>query len=159
MSEPYEEIIEGERYVRFAPSPLHELICERLYTRIRDCITDCSPVKLLPIRSPLKFKQNTTIKPDITLLTLKGLKIWLIVEIIDSADHKIDTVIKKAVYEEIKPPRLWIVDPRYDNIEIYHQTPYGIALQHIHCNKEKITDISLPGFEMTVYDLFYNTNY
>ncbi|MGC8886023.1 MAG: Uma2 family endonuclease [Verrucomicrobiia bacterium] len=154
MNEPYEEIIEGKRYIRFAPSVLHESVCARLYDRISACLSNKSPVKLLPIRSPIKFKLDTIIRPDITLITLKGSKIWLIAEVIDSADHKIDTGIKKSIYEEMKPPRLWIIDPRYDNVEIYHQTPYGIALQHIYSNKEKLTDISLSGFELVVYELF-----
>ncbi len=154
MIDKYEEIIDGERYIRLAPGDIHEAICTGLYKHIIDCMPSSSPVKILPIRSPITFSNNSVIRPDIALITLIGAKVWLAIEIIDSSDHKTDTVIKKNFYEEIKLPRLWVVDPRFENVEIYCQTPYGMTLNHIYAGKELLTDISLPGFALQTYKIF-----
>jgi len=81
-------------------------------------------------------------------------KLWLAVEIIDSEDHHPDTVLKKTVYEDFSVPRLWVVDPRYDNVETYHGTSYGLALRGILAGSERVTESLLPGLDITVTELF-----
>jgi len=51
-------------------------------------------------------------------------------------------------------PRLWIVDPRYDNVEIYHSMEWGLTLKGILSGSEIISDQLLPEFQVTVADLF-----
>jgi len=63
-------------------------------------------------------------------------------------------VDKKSVYEEIKLPRLWMVDPRYDNVEIYHGTPYGLSLKRVLAGRELLTEALLPGFQYAIHELF-----
>lgn len=154
MKEPYEELIEGELYFRFGPSEIHELVCMRLYEQFNLAIKPETPVRVLPIRGQIRYGSNTVLRPDITLVTTAGSKIWLIVEVIDPDDHHTDTVIKKSLYEDKKLPRLWMVDIRYQNVEIYHLTAYGFSLQRMFANREVLTDIALPGFELPVYKLF-----
>ena len=69
-------------------------------------------------------------------------------------DHSTDTVTKKAIYEEVNLPRLWMVDPRYDNVEIYHGSPYGLVLKQILANREILTELLLPGFAVMVMEIF-----
>jgi Uma2 family endonuclease len=57
-------------------------------------------------------------------------------------------------YETANIPRLWMVDPRYDNVEIYHGSPYGLALKQILAGGELLTESLLPGFSILVSDLF-----
>jgi Uma2 family endonuclease len=79
------------------------------------------------------------------------------VEIISRDDHKTDTVTKKEVYEKIRVPRLWIIDPRYDNVEVYHSTQWGLALKGILAGSEIVSDQLLPEFQVTVADLFVDS--
>jgi Uma2 family endonuclease len=79
---------------------------------------------------------------------------WLAVEIIDSEDHHPDTVLKKTVYEDFNVTRLWVVDPRYDNVETYHGMPYGLALRGILAGSDRLEEPLLPDFNLTVADLF-----
>ena len=51
-------------------------------------------------------------------------------------------------------PRLWIIDPRYDNVEIYHGTEFGLALKGILASKEVLTEKLLPDLRITIADLF-----
>ena len=80
--------------------------------------------------------------------------LWLVAEVVSSDDHHADTVDKKAIYEELKLPRLWMVDPRYDNVEVYHGTPYGLTLKKVLAGRDLLTEGLLPGFQYPIHELF-----
>ena len=63
-------------------------------------------------------------------------------------------MIKKQIYEEIKVPRLWIIDPRYDNVEVYHSNEYGLALKEILAGRDVLAEKLLPEFQVVVAELF-----
>ena len=75
-------------------------------------------------------------------------------EIVSSDDHQPDTVVKKQIYEEMRVPILWMIDPRYDNVEVYHASPYGLALKQILAGREILSEKLLPEFQVEVYSLF-----
>ena len=81
-------------------------------------------------------------------------RVWLAAEIVSSDDHQPDTVIKKQIYEEMKLPRLWMIDPRYDNVEVYHGSEYGLMLKGILAGRELLTDNVLPNLRIQVAELF-----
>jgi Uma2 family endonuclease len=154
MSEPYEELLEGETCLRRAPNPRHELICTRLHARVGECLSDNAAAKLLPCRAILQVSPSTQLRPDLAVVTAATDKPWLAVEVVSSEDHHPDTVVKKAIYEEMKLPRLWMIDPRYDNVEVYHGSPYGLALKNILAVREVLTEPLMPRFEYVVSELF-----
>ena len=154
MSLPYEEIVEGETLLRSPPGPRHERICARLHARMADGLAHNTVTRLLSPRSIVQLSPGTMIRPDLALVTVATGKLWLAVEIIDSEDHHTDTVLKKSIYEDFNVARLWMVDPRYDNVETYHGMPYGLALREILAGKERLVESLLPGFEVTVAELF-----
>jgi hypothetical protein len=47
-----------------------------------------------------------------------------------------------------------MVDPRYDNVEMYHGTPHGLAVRGILAGKEILQEGLLPGLLLTVTELF-----
>ena len=144
MSEPYEEIIQGETTLRMPPGPRHELICSRLHAVIRASVADFASTRLLDVRTAIRLADNTTIRPDLALLTTANNKLWLVAEVVSSEDHHADTVDKKQIYEAIKLPRLWMIDPRYDNIEVYIGTEYGLRLETILAVNDVLTEKLLP---------------
>jgi hypothetical protein len=73
---------------------------------------------------------------------------------VNSEDHRPDTVIKKQIYEEIKLPRLWMVDPRYDNVETYHGSEYGLMLKGILAGRESLSEKLIPEFHIGIAELF-----
>jgi Uma2 family endonuclease len=73
---------------------------------------------------------------------------------VNSEDHRPDTVTKKELYELARLPRLWMVDPRYDNVEVYHATEYGLRLQEILAGAETLTEKLLPEFAISMIALF-----
>ena len=154
MSLAYWETLEGQRFLRSAPGGRHELICERLHRFVGASVANLNSTLLLPPRGEVRVSGFTTICPDLALLAVATGKVWLAAEVVSSEDHRPDTFLKKQIYEELKLPRLWIVDPRYDNVEVYHGSPYGLSLKGILAGRELLTEKLLPGFELSVAELF-----
>ena len=154
MSEGYEEIIEGESYFRYPPGPRHEEICARLHAEVAQSLIGLSTTRLLEPRTMVHLTPGSMLRPDLALVTQATGKIWLLGEIVNSDDHRADTVTKKMLYEEVNVPRLWMIDPRYDNVEVYHGSEYGLALKRILSNREFLTENLLPNLRLKIADLF-----
>ncbi len=154
MSDAYEETVNGERLLRFPPRPRHDEILVRLRRRVAGSIAALAAARMLDTRSPVEISPRTLLRPDLALVTTANGKLWLVAEVISSDDHHADTVEKKGIYEEQRVPRLWIVDPRFDNVEVYHGTPFGLTLKRVLAGRELLTESLLPGFEMPLHELF-----
>jgi len=154
MSEPYEEILSGRTVTRSSPGSRHEQICGRLHERIQASVADLATTRLLGRREQVKLPPDSVLRPDLALITTATGKLWLAAEIVDSNDHRIDTVHKKQLYEESRIPRLWMIDPRYDNVEVYYGGEYGLMLKGILAGREILSESLLPEFQITVDELF-----
>ncbi len=154
MTLPYEEILNGAPLIRSSPGERHELICQRLHGYIGASVANLTSTRLLPPRAKVELAKDTILRPDLALVTVATGKLWLAAEIVSSDDHAPDTVVKKQVYEEHRLPRLWMIDPRYDNVEIYHASPYGMMLKAILAGSEVLSEKLLPEFEISLKELF-----
>ena len=154
MSEPYEEIVEGESYVRKSPGIRHELIRGRLEARLTDCVGRLGTARLLATRSVVQLSPGTMVRPDLTVVASPNDRLLLAIEVIDAGDHRMDTVTKKEIYETRNVPRLWMVDPRYDNVEVYHGSTYGLRLQGILAGGDRLAEALLPDFAYIIRELF-----
>ncbi len=154
MSVTYAEILNGSFLARRAPGPRHELICARLHQCVRASVANFAGTRLLAPRAKVRLSPQHTVCPDLALLATATGKLWLAAEIVSSHDHQPDTVIKKQIYEEVRLPRLWMIDPRYDNVEVYHSNRYGLVLKRMLAGQELLTERLLPEFQLTVAELF-----
>jgi Uma2 family endonuclease len=154
MSLPYEEILEGASLLRSAPGTRHEMICTRLHAEMAASLANLSIMRLHLPRAKVRVSHSTTICPDLALVTTATNKLWLAAEIIDTEDHRTDTVIKKQLYEEMRLPRLWMIDPRYDTVEIYQGTGMGLALQATLTGRAVLSEKLVPKFQLAVAELF-----
>ena len=154
MSDPYEELLGGELHLRHAPGERHERICALLHATMIASVANFPSTCLLSPRTKIQLNAYHAIRPDLSLVTTVNNRLWLAVEIVSSDDHSTDTFLKKQIYEDVKVPRLWMVDPRYDNVEIYHATEYGLVLKGILAGDEVLDEPLLPEFQITVRELF-----
>lgn len=154
MSQPYEEILEGATVPRSAPGGRHEQICRRLHQEMAAGVNGLASTQLLAPRTEVQVTRTTLLRPDLALVTAASGKLFLAVEIISREDHQADTVAKKEIYEQIRVPRLWMVDPRYDNVEVYHSFEYGLKLHGILAGGEVLSDKLIPQFKVVVSELF-----
>jgi Uma2 family endonuclease len=154
MSHPYEEVLGGETLPRSAPDARHEAICDRLHATMNASVSNVSSTLLLAPRTRIEVARNTAIRPDLALVAAATGKLFLAVEIVSRDDHRADTVIKKDIYDQIRVPRLWMVDPRYDNVEVYHSFEFGLQLKSILAGSEVLQEKIIPQFQMTMTQLF-----
>ena len=154
MSTHYEEILEGESVIRQPPGPRHEKVLHKLRELLTGVLNEIANVELLESRSVMQISPGSMFRPDMCLVASANNKLLLAIEVIDSVDHRIDTVEKKDLYDSHQIPRLWIVDPRYDNIEVYHGSRHGLRLKQILAGRELLSEPLLPGFQLIVKDLF-----
>jgi Uma2 family endonuclease len=154
MSQPYEEILDGATLPRSAPGERHEQILLRLHREMAAGVNGRASTQLLAPRTQVQVTRMTRLCPDLALMAAASGKLFLAVEIISRDDHRSDTVTKKEIYEQIRIPRLWMVDPRYDNVEVYHSFEYGLKLQGILAGGEVLSDKLIPQFQLTVTQLF-----
>jgi len=155
MSGSYQEILAGTIVMRNPPGMRHEMICKRLHECVRAGVANFASIQLLPPRSEIRLAADTQVCPDLALTAAATGKLWLAAEIISSDDHRADTVIKKEIYEELKLPRLWMIDPRYDNVEVYHGTQYGLVLKSMLAGREILSEELLPEFQLAISELFH----
>jgi len=71
MSQPYEEIVEGETLMRSPPGPRHERICARLHARMAIGLASNAVTRLLSPRSVVQMSPGTIIRPDLALVTVR----------------------------------------------------------------------------------------
>ena len=154
MNRPYEEILDGASLPRSAPGERHEAICDRLHAAMTASVANLAATRLLPPREQVRISRTTALRPDLALVTAATGKLWLAVEIVSTEDHRSDTVLKKQIYEDIRVPRLWMVDPRYDNVEVYHSTQWGLALKGILAGSEVLAEGLIPEFQIVIAELF-----
>jgi len=154
MTSPYEEILRGESLLRHGPGMRHELIAARLHALVSRSAATISTALVLPPRSVIEICPGTFLRPDLALVTAPTGKPWLIAEVVDKVDHHPDTVMKKDIYEDVRLPRLWMVDPRYDNVEVYHGSRYGLSLHRILTNRDALTEALLPELNLGMTELF-----
>ena len=154
MNRPYEEILDGASSPRKAPGLRHEAICDRLHALMTASVANLAAIRLLASRTKVRVSRTTTLCPDLALVTAATSKLWLAVEVVSTDDHRADTVVKKQIYEDIRLPRLWMVDPRYDNVEVYHSTEWGLALKGILAGSQVLAEALIPEFQIVVAELF-----
>jgi Uma2 family endonuclease len=117
-------------------------------------INGLGSAQLLAPRTQVQVARATRLCPDLAIVAAASGRLFLAVEIISREDHHADTVTKKEVYEQIRVPRLWMVDPRYDNVEIYHSFEFGLKLHGILAGSEVLSDRLIPQFQLAVARLF-----
>ena len=154
MSRPYEEILDGATLPRSAPGERHETICRRLHREMAVGVNGLASTQLLAPRTQIQVSRTTRLCPDLALVAAASGKLFLAVEIISLDDHHADTVVKKEFYEKIRVPRLWLVDPRYDNVEIYHSFEFGLKLHGILAGHEVLAEKLIPQFQIVIAELF-----
>ncbi len=154
MSRSYEEILDGATLPRYAPGDRHEQICERLHREMAASINGLASTQLLAPRTRVQVSRITTLCPDLALVMAASGKLFLAVEIVSRDDHHADTVLKKEIYDRIRVPRLWMIDPRYDNVEVYHSFEFGLQLKGILAGGEVLAEKLIPQFKLPVVELF-----
>lgn len=154
MSDPYQELIDGETFLRGPLNGPHELLCDRLHTWVASHLPANSALKLLPRRTTLTLRAGTDICPDLALVRRDNSELYLAAEVLQPGDHHPDTVLKKQLYSDCRVPRLWVVDSRYQNVEVYSTGGVGFRLDTILAVNDSLTDAAVGGAAYPIDAIF-----
>ncbi len=106
--------------------------------------------QLLAPRTKIQVSHSTTLCPDLALIATATASYGWPWRLSTRAIIMPTRVIKKEVYEHVRVPRLWMVDPRYDNVEIYHSTEFGLVLKGILAGSEILSEKLVPEFQFVI---------
>lgn len=157
MSEAYEETIDGDPVPRAPLDSGHELLVSRLHALVRNALPPNSRLQLLPPRTAVRLHERIRLCPDLAIVKPAAddtVELCLVAEVLRPGDHHMDTVVKKQIYSDLRVPRLWMVDPRYLNVETYGVGEYGFTLTAILAHRDPLTDSCLPGLRCPMNELF-----
>jgi Uma2 family endonuclease len=164
MNEAYEELIAGQRVQRRTPTPEHETLVARLHDLVAKNLPLNSTLRLLGPRAELELDGRSVLRPDLAIVQMRRteggsqrVQLYLVAEVLQPGDHHVDTVAKKQIWSDGLLPRLWIVDPRYFNVEVYGCGERGFSLLEILANHHPLTDPHLPGFCPTMPEIFFGS--
>ena len=154
MADPYEEVFDGRPLIRGPINGPHELLCDRLHQWVAKNLPRNSALHLLPRRSLVKLRPDTEIRPDLALMRRNDPRLYLAVEVLQPSDRHADTVIKKNILAACLVPRLWIVDGRYQNIELYVTNGGRFRLEAILTDNDLLADAALSSARYPLAELF-----
>jgi Uma2 family endonuclease len=161
MSEPYQELIAGQTVQRLPPPSSHEILVERLHELVARSLPLNSVLRLLMPRTELELGGTYRLRPDMAVVRVEDgagdppvAQLYLVAEVLLPGDHHVDTVVKKKLWSDARLPRLWMVDPRYLNVEVYACGKYGFTLLEILAHNNALTDPHFPGLACPMQELF-----
>ncbi|WP_342087212.1 Uma2 family endonuclease [Dyadobacter sp. OTU695] len=153
------QIINGEEVMSPSPRLLHQRASMRLEWLLLNHLAKFDLGELFHAPFDVIFEQDFNhLQPDILFVSKQNQEIlqdWvrgtpdLVIEIVSPGSKKMDTVIKKGIYERYGVPECWIVFPEQVCIEVYtlvdHQYElYGTFLRQ-DCVRSKVLEgLSFP---------------
>lgn len=154
MSDAYDELINGETFLRGSLNAPHERLCDRLHDWVARHLPANSALRLLPRRASVTLRPGARLRPDLALVRRDSGHLYLAAEVLQPGDHHPDTVLKKQLYADCRVPRLWIVDSRYQNVETYGTDSLGFRLESILVSHDSLADPAFGPPTLLVADLF-----
>jgi Uma2 family endonuclease len=125
----YYELINGYLMKKSAPKPQHQNISMYLSIEIGTFIKTKGLGKLLAAPVDVFLDNLNAVQPDLVFIPTENQAIItddgimgipdLVIEIISPSSMLKDRVDKKNLYERLNIKEYWIIDPQYQDIEIY----------------------------------------
>jgi Uma2 family endonuclease len=125
----YYELINGSIMKKSAPTPQHQNISMNLSLQLGLFIKSKKSGELFAAPIDVFLDDHNAVQPDLVFVANDNQRIVttdgivgipdLIVEIISPSSVMRDRVDKKNLYEKLNVKEYWIIDPAYQDIEIY----------------------------------------
>jgi Uma2 family endonuclease len=160
------ELIEGEIYMSRAPSLTHQITLQNFLMALGSYLTN-NPIGIVVPGPGVIFDDFNGVIPDIVFFTnerraeiasgdrLNGAP-DLVVEIISpgAENERRDRVLKRRVYGRFGVKEYWLVDLVKRSVEVCRLGEEGLELAATLAGEDEMTSPVLPGFRITLTDLF-----
>lgn len=122
------EVVHGELLVTPAPRMWHEVIVDRLIVSLELYLRRHRVGQVLGSRADLSWGEDILVQPDVFVIpldearTLDWAKIktlLLAVEVLSPSSVRVDRFTKRRLYQEVRVPLYWIVDPDAQAVEVW----------------------------------------
>jgi len=145
VSIPYEEILDGNPLPPVRARIRHEQICERLHAAMAASVANIgsTPIACAAHENPGVPLHHHLSRPGADHRGHRQNSGWL--WRLSTRAIITPTRSSKRNLRTVRVPRLWMVDPRYDNVEIYHSTEFGLALKGILAGGEVLAEKAASG--------------
>jgi len=160
------EVIEGEIFVSRAPGLPHQLVSANISHEFKKYLA-IHPIGLIVPTPGLVFDQYNGVIPDLVFFSHRRRSEIvererliaapeLAIEILSTGSQNInpDRITKRQLYSKYSVKEYWIVDVENRAVEIYRQSPTGLALNSTLYSGERIISPLLPNFDCPVDSLF-----
>jgi Uma2 family endonuclease len=160
------EIIDGEHYVSPAPFVPHQDLLVELTFRFKLFLKAQRLGRLLVAPTDVLLSLHDIVQPDLLFVSnerasIVGLKNIqgapdLVIEILSPSTSRLDKVLKLDAYERCGVQAYWIFDRARKGVQTYERTDDGLRPQPFlsAASGDVLTSQLLPGFELTLADLF-----
>jgi Uma2 family endonuclease len=158
------QIINGEEVMSPSPKPSHQDVVLSLGSTLRSYVklNNLGKVYIAPLDVILQEGFNI-LQPDVLFISksnIDTIQDWvrgapdIVVEIISPSSIKMDTVIKKEIYERYGVPECWLVFPKTQTIEIYSLKENKYELYRTFGHSEAVSSPVLPGLNFPAESIF-----
>ena len=161
----YCEIIDGEMIRKSAPTPMHQEISRNLLFVLETYNRQHKNGSLFYTPVDVYLDEYNKPQPDLVFVSKEKKNIItndgimgipdLIIEIISPTSVIRDRIEKKNLYERMAVPEFWLVDPQYEEIEIYtSQNGHYKLLSAATTLEGELTSGLFEGLAINLNDIF-----
>jgi Uma2 family endonuclease len=159
---PY-ELINGKLIFMKSPVDIHQKISIRLSSAIFQYVDEknLGEVRCAPL--DVHFDEENIYQPDLMYISIARTNIiqrWVmdapdfVVEILSEGNPKHDKVKKKKIYGKYGVTEYWIVYPKEEQIEVYHNKRNSMKLVQTVGKTGQIASKAITGFVLEVEKIF-----
>jgi len=160
------DIVDGELIMMSpSPTPIHQRIAARIHLKLGRFVMEhqlgevfFAPLDILVQREPLRTRQ-----PDLMFIRAEREEIIgdviegapdLVIEILSPRSTRAEVREKLADYSAIGVSECWLVSPEAQTVEVLRLQDHEWARQEIYGVGDVVTSPLLPGFSLTVSEIF-----
>ena len=157
------ELWDGEVIMSPAPSFFHQEVVVRFFHQLYQWVLAHKLGKVVTGPIDMVLSPHRVTQPDIVFISRDRLGIIskaiqgpvdLAVEVISLGDRQRDRIEKRDLYEQYGVKEYWLVDPEAQTVEVLHLVNGRYQLSARCTPGEKAASQLLPGFTVTVSELF-----
>lgn len=122
------ETVHGELLVTPSPRLWHQWVLGRLYRVLNEYLDGVPAGVLLMSPADISWSHDTLVQPDLfvcdveqarTLDWKNVTRLLLVIEILSPSTARYDRFTKRRLYQEVRIPAYWIVDPDQHLVEVW----------------------------------------
>ncbi len=122
------ETVHGELLVTPAPRAWHQEIVARIFLRLHEYVKPRQLGHVMMSPADISWALDTLVQPDVFVVDLAEARtldwsrmrhLLLAVEVLSPSSARADRFTKRRLYQEVRVPTYWVVDPDQCHIEVW----------------------------------------